>query len=94
MEGDAKTCIDSLVPMSLKGKQVHWSISTLIKNSDEISKNFLSCKFCWTSRDYNVAAHASAKLAGSLRRSFSCNKSNLPVTIADICKTNCSTFVS
>ena len=33
VEGDAKTCIESLVPMSSKGKQVHWSISTLIRNS-------------------------------------------------------------
>ena len=40
VEGDAKICIDSLAAMSSKGKQVHWSISTLIRNSLEISKNF------------------------------------------------------
>ena len=63
---DAKICIDSLVAISSKGKQVHRSISTLIRNSLEISKNFLSYKFCWISRDCNGAAHASVKLAGSL----------------------------
>ena len=63
---DAKICIDSLMAISLKGKQVHRSISTLIRNSLEISKNFLSYKFCWISRDCNGAAHASVKLAGSL----------------------------
>ena len=66
VEGDAKICIDSLVAISSKGKQVHRSISTLIRNSLEISKNFLSYKFCWISRDCNGAAHASVKLAGSL----------------------------
>ena len=66
VEGDAKICIDSLVAMSSKGKQVHRSISTLIRNSLEITKNFLSRKFCWISRDCNGAAYASVKLAGSL----------------------------
>ena len=66
VEGDAKICIDALVAMSSKGKQVHRSISTLIRNSLEITKNFLSRKFCWISRDCNGTAHASVKLAGSL----------------------------
>ena len=30
VEGDAKTCIESWVPMSSKGKQVHWSISSAL----------------------------------------------------------------
>ena len=90
VEGHAKICIDSLVAMSSKGKQVHWSISTcLIGNSLEISKNFLSCKFCWISRDCNGAPHASVKLAGSLRRSFSCNKYNLCAGNADNCRVDC-----
>ena len=80
--------------MSSKEKQVHWSISTLTRNSLEISKSFLSCIFCWISRDYNGEAHASAKLAGSLRRSFSCNEANLPVGIVDICRIDCSYVVS
>ena len=50
-ERDAKICIDSLAPMSSKEKQVHWSISTFIRISLEISKSFLSCNFCWISRD-------------------------------------------
>ena len=66
VEGGAKICIDSLVAISSKGKQVHRSISTLIRNSLEITKNFLSRKFCWISRDCNGTAHASVKLAGSL----------------------------
>ena len=37
VEGDAKICIDALEAMSSKGKQVHRSISTLIRNSLEIS---------------------------------------------------------
>ena len=68
VEGDAKICIDALVAMSSKGKQVHRSISTLIRNSLEITKNFLSRKFCWISRDCNDAVYASAKLTGSFRR--------------------------
>ena len=73
MEGSAKICIDSLEPMSSKGKQVHWSISTLIRNSLETSKSFLSSKFYWISRVCNGATHASAKLTGSFRKSLSCN---------------------
>ena len=46
VEGDAKMCVDFLEPMSSKGNQVHWSISTLIRNSLELNKSFLSCKFC------------------------------------------------
>ena len=73
VERDAKTCIDSLAPMSSKEKQVHWSISTFIRISLEISKSFLSCNFCWISRDCSGVAHVSAKLASSLRKSFSGN---------------------
>ena len=51
VERDAKICLDSLAPMSSKEKQVHWSISTFIRISLEISKSFLSCNFCWISRD-------------------------------------------
>ena len=73
VERDAKICIDSLGPMSSKEKQVHWSISTFIRISLEISKSFLSCNFCWISRDCSGVAHVSAKLASSLRKSFSYN---------------------
>ena len=64
--------------------------SPSIRDSLEISKSSLSCKFCQISRDCNSAARASAKLPGSFRRSFSCNNSNLPVGITDIYKADCS----
>ena len=60
VERDAKICIDSLAPMSSKEKQVHWSISTFIRISLEISKSFLSCNFCWISRDCSGVAHVPA----------------------------------
>ena len=44
--------------------------SPSIRDSLEISKSSLSCKFCQISRDCNSAARASAKLPGSFRRSF------------------------
>lgn len=73
MERDAKICFDSLASMSSNGNQVDWSISSFIRDSLEISKSFLSCNFCWISRDCSGVAHVSAKLASSLRKSFSCN---------------------
>lgn len=46
-------------------------------NLEIITKSFLSYNFCWISTVCNAVAHATAKLAGILRRLFSCNKFNL-----------------
>ena len=77
MERDAKICFDSLASMSSNGNQVDWSISSFIRDSLEISKSFLSCNFCWIGSVCNVVVQDTAKLVGSIRKSFSCNKFNL-----------------
>ena len=88
VEGDAKICIDSLVPMSSKGKQVHWCI-TLIINSLKISKSFMSYKFCWISRKYNGAgaAHTSTKRTGTKLRNKKRTNNNITHLIHTTCHT-------
>ena len=94
VERDAKICFDSLASMSSNGNQVDWSISSFIRDSLEISKSFLSCNFCWIGSVCNVVVQDTAKLVGSIRKSFSCNKFNLSPVIADVCRDYCTPFVS
>lgn len=94
VQRDAKICFDSLASMSSNGNQVGWSISSLIRDNLEISKSFLSRNFYWISNVCNVVVRDTVKLAGSLRKPFSCNKFNLSPLIADICRDYCTPFVS
>ena len=46
-----------------------------------LSKEFVSCKFCWIKRDANFVAHSLAKFASCNKLTFSCNISSLPPSV-------------
>ena len=85
IEGDAKSCFDSLTISDL---QPNWSIATTISNILDLRNSFLNCNFHWVRGCYNTAAQEVTKYAIRSCRAFSFNKCNLPIVIAYACKAN------
>ena len=67
IESDAKVCIDELLSSEASS---NWKISALIGQSLALVSRFSFCDFQWVRRDANLAAHALAKVAFSLRLPF------------------------
>ena len=77
IEGDAKVCFDAL---NGDLEKCSWTIVSRCSDMVELSKEFVSCNFCWIKRDVYFAAHSLAKFASYNKLTFSCNISSLPLT--------------
>ena len=60
LEGDPKTCFDSL---SLPNSSPDWSIYDVISNISSFKESLFRCSFCWVKRDYNSVAHVATKFS-------------------------------
>lgn len=66
-------------------------ISSIIRNTFDLSVSFVSCKFCWIKKSLNSTAHSAAKHAVAFKVGFSCNICNLPPPILEAYRQDCCT---
>jgi ribonuclease HI len=78
VEGDAKICIEVITEVAAT---IPWRILSLVNIIMVLALEFPSCSFCWVRRDANGMAHSLAKFASSLPSCFSCNSSNLLLSV-------------
>ena len=81
-------CFDAL---SKEEEPTDYSISSIIRNTFDLSVSFVSCKFCWIKKSLNSTAHSAAKHAVAFKVGFSCNICNLPPPILEAYRQDCCT---
>jgi hypothetical protein len=81
VEGDAKICIEAITDEACF---IPWKILSLVNNIKCLALDFDSCSFCWVHRDANDVAHSLAKFTSSRPSCFSCNSSNLPLSVQEV----------
>ncbi len=79
MKSDTKICIETLVA---EPEKVPWRIQTLVPNIKCVALDFNVCSFCWVPRDVNALAHSFAIFASSQDFCFSCNSTNLSLSVS------------
>lgn len=90
IEGDDKSCFDSLNSLSITPD---WTISNIIAKTLSLKDFFLSCFSRWAKRDSNTVAHIASRLSLSSSTSFSYNKHSSPNVLKSACKVDCSSVV-
>jgi hypothetical protein len=78
IERDAKVCFDTL---NGDLEKCSWTIASRCNDMVELSKEFVSCNFCWIKRDANLAKEWATKFASCNKLTFSCNISSSSIRL-------------
>ena len=81
VESDSKVCIDAITQDSFV---CDWTISIICNDVKVLTSEFISCIFCWVSREANMAVHTLVKLFPLHNLSVICFPNNLPTPLEEV----------